>query len=180
MNFKLFKNLLPESKVWIFAADKAFSREENEIIYTSTNTFLSEWNSHGTKNDAEFYILYNRILVVSAANADCGNASGCSIDTLNNYIKELGENLHINFFNRLQILYVATENHTGLETNSEHVYSSLNALQLSELKNAFLNKEIDENTKIINTAVSTVETFYSSFIQPIKQSWLANHILEEV
>jgi len=179
MNFKLFKNLPPESKLWVFAADQSFSREQNETIYKNLTGFVNEWSTHGVKNDTEFYILYNRIVLIAASNADCGGASGCSIDSLNNFMKKLGNDLNLNFFNRMQILYLDTEKHTGLETLSEHVYSDIISTDLQALTEKFANKEIDENTKVINLAVSTVSGFYNDFVQPVKKTWIAKHLLTE-
>lgn len=95
---------LPDhSKVWLYQADRPFSATEKEWVKEVLPKFISEWAAHGTKLAAAGEIVGDYHIVLAVDETAYG-ASGCSIDTSVRFIKGLGDELGINFFNRLNML----------------------------------------------------------------------------
>lgn len=95
---------LPDhSKVWLYQADRPFSTTEKEWMKEVLPKFIGEWAAHGTKLAAAGEIVGDYHIVLAVDETAYG-ASGCSIDTSVRFIKGLGDELEINFFNRLNML----------------------------------------------------------------------------
>jgi hypothetical protein len=160
---KSFQELNPESKVWVYQSDRFFLPSELDLINIETKQFLNTWQSHGATMDSSFKIFYNRFLVIALDETIAG-ASGCGIDKSVNFIKELGNKLQIDFFNRLNICYVSQKTN-GSELFVEQIPFS----KISEIN-------FNGNEYIFNNAVTTLSELEKNWLQPISDSWLAKHI----
>lgn len=95
---------LPDhSKVWLYQADRALTSTEKEWLQEVLTKFVAEWAAHGTKLAAAGEVVGDYHVVLAVDETAYG-ASGCSIDTSVRFIKGLGDELGINFFNRLNML----------------------------------------------------------------------------
>jgi hypothetical protein len=120
-----FNNLIssfsPSSRVWFYLADRAFDGTESDYIQSKIDEFVNvHWKSHGTKLNATGILLHNQIIALSVDDSSLG-ASGCSIDSSVKFIKELGAELKVDFFNRM---YVLISN--GEETQRVHISDLFN------------------------------------------------------
>lgn len=99
----LFPELADNSKVWIYQSQVELSSELQEAIQKQMNAFVESWAAHGAGLFARAIILEDYFLVF-AVDESKAKASGCSIDSSVRFVKELGNKLHIDFFNRLNVL----------------------------------------------------------------------------
>lgn len=99
----LFPDYPESARVWIYAADRFLSGTEEAFAQEHLNAFLKQWAAHGTDLFAEGAILHNTFVVI-VADEEKVKASGCSIDSSVRFIKELGKELQVDFFNRLSVL----------------------------------------------------------------------------
>jgi hypothetical protein len=107
-NFKdLFPELPSDSRVWIYCSNRELSKDEAEKIQIKLSVFIKNWSTHGSAMTADSTILLDRFLVI-AADEDRLAASGCSIDSSVRFIKQLGQEFNLDFFNRLMV-YVLGE-----------------------------------------------------------------------
>lgn len=145
----MINTTLPDSsRVWVYQSNRFFSKDEIQFIEGKLKTFIQGWNNHGTNLTADAFVFSPSFVVLSVNESDI-NASGCSIDSSVRFIKKIGEELNIDFFNRLKVL---------IEKDNELKYVSLHALSDYEDFNTF------------NTLVQTLGEFKSSFKIPVKQS----------
>ncbi|XOV67958.1 MAG: hypothetical protein ACFHU9_02070 [Fluviicola sp.] len=122
----MFDHLSPDSKVWIYTADRAFTDKDKNEIANAMKRFLPQWAAHGNALFGDYSIEHDRFLILVVDETQAG-ASGCSIDTSVRFIKDLGAYLKIDFFNRLNMI---------IEEEGE-----LNTVHVSDLKehpNAFV------------------------------------------
>lgn len=98
------QNFSDAAKVWIYQADRELTANEIELIHSKSTNFVESWSTHGTKLSAKATVLapYHLVFVVD------GNvqASGCSIDSSVRFVKVLGAELGVDFFNRLKSVIV--------------------------------------------------------------------------
>ena len=101
---KLIENFSPSSRVWYYLADRTFDETESDYIQNRLDEFVNDsWKSHGAKLSATGILLNNQLIALSVDDSSLG-ASGCSIDSSVKFIKELGAELKIDFFNRMYVL----------------------------------------------------------------------------
>lgn len=106
----MFDNFSDSSRVWLYKSDRELNASEQEQILSLTDDFLKNWAAHGNQLFGKATILENWVLVISV-NEGISSASGCSIDSKVKFIKNLGEKLSIDFFNRMKVLVKKENEH---------------------------------------------------------------------
>ncbi|MFN5844956.1 MAG: hypothetical protein ACK46O_04505, partial [Flavobacteriia bacterium] len=151
-NYKMLFPLYPEtSRVWIYGADRFLSGTEEVFAQEQLDFFIHKWAAHGTELAAEGFILHHTFVVI-VADEEKVKASGCSIDSSVRFIKELGKELQVDFFNRLSIL---------IEKEGELKRIHFN--QLDEYK----------NWNIFDTTITRLDQMRDRFTIPVLDSgWM--------
>ncbi|MFM2040704.1 MAG: hypothetical protein RLZZ493_1293 [Bacteroidota bacterium] len=116
----IFNDFPETAKVWLYQSDRAFTTAEKNTIANQLQDFINEWAAHGTKLKAQGELVGD-FHVVLAVDERFYGASGCSIDASVRFIKSLGDQFGIDFFNRMNFL---VESDNGLKL-----------VHFSELKN---------------------------------------------
>ena len=148
------------NRVWAYVISKPLSEAELKEIQAAGNHFVLGWTAHENRLSASFDILYDRILLVKV-NEDVHGASGCSIDKLTRFIKDLENTFHIELLNRLLVAY-KTENR-------------IEVVSSSKIKELLEQRQINEQTIILNTAVAN-EAELQNWEQPLKATWLNKYL----
>lgn len=104
------------------------------------NSFMKGWATHGKDLYGSFKILFDNFIVISVDESKVP-ASGCSIDTLTQFIKNLEKTLGINFFDRMKILIKKDEEYQRIH------FSDLNNYKEWNMFNPMVSsvKEFNEN-----------------------------------
>ncbi len=139
-------NLLDDSsRVWIFQSDEIISDDKIDLINFNLKSFLQNWSSHGKELKCSYEIKFNLFIIVGV-DSSVNNASGCSIDTLTNFIFDLQSKTNLNFFNRLAIAFRSNEKVT--------------IKNMSEIKEMIKNEEFLTETIVFNNLVKTKKGVY--------------------
>lgn len=138
----LFESFPNNSQVWIYSSDRFFTEKENEFISSNLDAFIAEWATHGTDLFADSAILYNSFIVI-VSDEEKVKSSGCSIDRSIRFIKDLGKELNIDFFNRLNVTLEKEEELKRIHFNDLSIYQDWNMFDpmvktLDELRNNWL------------------------------------------
>lgn len=99
----LFETFPENSRVWVYTANRFLSEQDKSFIQANLKNFLSQWKTHGTELYADAVILHDSFVVI-AVNESKVPSSGCSVDSSVRFMKELGKELNIDFFNRLSVI----------------------------------------------------------------------------
>lgn len=97
-----FETLNPESRVWLYQANRALSPTEINWLQDELNQFTEQWAAHGNQLQAAGKVL-NPFFIALAVDLTHENASGCSIDASVRFVKAVGTELQVDFFNRLKM-----------------------------------------------------------------------------
>lgn len=142
--YNLFQNFSDTSRVWIYTASRAITNLEAEFIQSNLELFSNEWKAHSQPLKAKACML-NEFTLVFVVDQSITSASGCSVDTSVRFVKELGKELEIDFFNRLNVLVQNNQNNTlylhpyrKLNELSNHSYFNPLVDILSDLKENWL------------------------------------------
>ena len=152
--------LSPDSKLWIYQANRPISSSELHDIQNDVLGFSHVWKSHGMELDCYTHVFHNRFLVFVAD--DTQHVSGCSIDSSVHFIQNLGNKYGIDFFDRLNYLYFKN----GEIASVPHL----------EFKNAIKEGEIDADTLIFNNLVSSKQDFLDGWVTEVKNSWHSRYL----
>lgn len=165
MNFD-YKHLLndnfhPQSRVWIYQANRIFSLQEAFAIEELLNEFTQEWQSHGTPVKGAGYLFFGQFIVLMADETATG-VSGCSTDSSVRLIKDIEQKFNVNMFDRTTLAFL--------------VKDTIQLLPLAQLQYAADNGFIDGDTLYFNNLVQTKEELENKWVIPLKESWLKNRV----
>ncbi len=149
-------NLAPDSKIWIYQANRELTDIEVAEITNKGAEFISTWNTHGSMLKAAIEVLHNQF-VVFAIDENQAKASGCSIDKSVAFIREIQDNYDVILLDRMQIAY-----------KSEN---GVNTIPLAEFESLLKSGDLTENTIVYNNLVGTKAEFDASWETPVKESW---------
>ncbi len=156
-----FDQLPPDSRVWIYQADRSFSEAEEKIISDSLKDFCSQWAAHGTQLETSFVIMHNLFLVLSV-NENAYGASGCSIDGSVRVLKELSQQFNIDFFNRTKIAFL--------------VEGEIKLFSMHELSLLFKSGTLSGHTITFNNLAPDKSTFEKAWKISAESTWLVKYL----
>ena len=97
-----FHTLPEQARIWLYACEKALTQSQQDYILNIISEELKDWNAHQRPLTAGVTILENHFIII-ALDESKHNASGCSIDKLQNSIQKIEKELSIPLMNRLNI-----------------------------------------------------------------------------
>ena len=145
------------TRLWIYTAERFLTEQEQAVINTEGNTFVTSWASHGTPLKASVQVLNNAHIVIAVDEAQVG-ASGCSIDKSMSFIQGLEKKLNLVLTNRMVVVY---EGKNGL-----------GIAKLSDLDRLAEQGVINTNTIVFDALVDKLADFESKFKVSLKDSWV--------
>ena len=158
MPFVEMERMRPECRVWAFNAGRTLDREQEKMIEKRLREFLSQWSAHGSPLEAGYRIVEDHFLLV-AVDQDVSAPSGCSIDAMTRFLKELGEEMELDFLDAPPCCYRDEENNVRCVSREEFA-------ELVE------KGEVDESTRVFDLTVPTVGAVRSEgFERKLAGSW---------
>ena len=154
-----FNEICDSSRIWIFQSDLKIENNKIELIKNELEKFLVQWSSHGKELKSSFEIKYNLFIII-AVDGSVNNASGCSIDTLTNFIFDIQSKTDLNFFNRLAIAY---------KLNDKTCINSM-----SKIKEMIKTNEFFSDTIVYNNLVKTKKEYIDAWETLAINSWHKN------
>lgn len=149
--------LVSESRIWVYGAERALTDAETSTIRTRLQEFVASWVSHRRELKAGADVLHNRFLVV-AVDETQAEASGCSIDGSVHFIKELGAELGIDFFNRMRFSY-------------RDGNGNIHTVGRDEFKELYKNGGLENDSIVFDPLVKELGELRQIFERPLEDSW---------
>lgn len=144
-------NLSPSSKVWVYKSNRELTSSEQELIRKELDLFIPQWASHGNQLFGGSEIAENWFVIL-AVDETQSMASGCSIDTSVQFMKALGKELEVDFFDRMHVLIAKDDMKVQVHFSE-------------------LGSHLD--WEVYNPLVATLEEFNSRWLIPVKESQFA-------
>jgi len=151
-----YEQLSAHSKVWIYQADRSLLESEVAAINEKIAAFLEQWTAHNKDLKTFGKIYYHQFLVLMIDESHT-TASGCSIDSSVNFLKEIEQQYKLSLFDRLNIAYKLNDK---IKTVSQDEFIKL-----------FNDGVIDKNTIVFNNLVATKKELELNWEVPLKHSW---------
>jgi hypothetical protein len=147
----------PDSRVWIYQSNRMFSLSEALEIEEQLTKFCEGWNSHGAPVKGYGNLFFGQFLVLVADETVTG-VSGCSTDSSVRFVKEIGEQFGVDFFNRTHLAF--------------QVKDKIEVIPMAQLNYAAEHGFIDADTIYFNNTVGTLSQLENNWLVPVKDSWL--------
>lgn len=144
------------SRIWIYQAERKLTSDEMAKAVERGQTFVESWKAHGKQLKASFHIEHD-LFVILKVNEQAQEATGCSIDESVHFMKELGNELSVDFFNRTRVAYI--------KDDQVHVCSP------AEFQALFARGEVAENTMVFNNAITNSADLENNWLVPLASSW---------
>lgn len=155
-----FHQLSASSKVWIYAANRTFTPEEENIIAKKMEHFLKNWQDKEEIITGGFELALQQFIIVATSGEQ--HVDGCALDQLLRLIKEIEQQLNISMLNRTNIYYKQNNN--------------LTQLPLLAFKEGLQKGSISPEVTIIDTTISTLEQYRNGWEKAAKESWLSRYL----
>ena len=155
-----FSNIDLQSRVWIYQANRRLTDEETGIITETLKASLDSWAAHGKPLTASAKIFEHRFVVIAVDERD-ELPSGCSIDTSTHWLKEIGQRMNIDFFDR-SLAYL--DDHDDVQT-----------VPVPKIKQAVADELITPYSTIFDNQVTTKAQWMKRWKTPASNSWLSRY-----
>lgn len=149
--------LPPESRIWIYGAERALTEQETTTIKQRLQEFVAGWVSHRKELSAAADILHDRFLVIGVDESKA-EASGCSIDGSVRFLQDLGAEMSIDFFNRMRFSYRDTQ-------------GNILTVSRDEFKDLYKNGTLENDTIVFDPLVKELGELRQIFERPLEDSW---------
>ncbi|SFC39717.1 hypothetical protein SAMN04489722_102351 [Algibacter lectus] len=151
-----FNILPPESRVWIYQANRSFNEQELEEIKAKLNVFIENWTAHGSDLQSGYTIEYKRFIVIGV-NQAMSQATGCSIDASVHFIQQLEKDYNVDLMDKMNVSYKQGE-YVAYKT-------------LTDFRKMAKDKAVSKNTIVFNNLVANVGEFKENWEVPASESW---------
>jgi hypothetical protein len=151
-------NLQDHSRLWVYQSNRSFDANEREEINSLLATFVSQWAAHGSQLSAAYDLPYDQFIVL-AVDERQAMASGCSIDSSVNLIRQIEVKYGLTLLDRSLVAFLDKE--------------ALNIIPFNKSKANIENGLIKKDTIIFNNAVASVGEWKTNWKQQASDSWMA-------
>jgi hypothetical protein len=156
--YATFESLAPNSKVWVYQSNRAFTEGEINSLHAALRTFVESWTAHNNQLKGSYLILRNQFIVLAVDESQM-NASGCSIDKSVHFMQVIESELGVSLFDR---------NRFAFEEDQQIVL-----MTREEFETALHQGRIKSNTRVVNNMVFTKEALEQKWLLPFDESWHA-------
>lgn len=151
------EQMVPESRIWIYGAERALTDTETTVIRNRLQAFVASWVSHRRELRAAADVMHNRFIIICVDESQA-EASGCSIDGSVHFLQDLSAELGIDFFNRMRFSYRDTE-------------GAIHTVSREEFKDLYKQGTLENDTVVFDPLVKELGELRQIFERPLEDSW---------
>lgn len=155
-----FADLPDDARLWVFAAPRALTPAEADVLLPRVDAFLSGWLAHGRPVVGARDLRLDRFLLVAADERATG-VSGCSIDSLFRVLQELESTLGVSLLDSSRVHY-------------RDASGEVRSVTRAEFRELVTSGAVDGDTPVFDNTVREVGTVRADRWElPMRESWHA-------
>ncbi len=159
MSVVAFEALPDHARLWIYGAEREFSSDEETQLAQQLAVFLAQWTAHKRELQTAFAIRHRRFVLVGVDESQMA-ASGCSIDALVRYLRQLEQAFGLQMVDTHARVFYRDPN------------SGIRCLERPEFKQLVEAGRVDENTPVFDNTIQTVGALRAGRWEvPMRASW---------
>jgi hypothetical protein len=155
-----FDQLPDQARVWVYQANRPLITDEVKTIEEALKPALNQWAAHGQPLLASMQVIDNRFVIVGV-DEGYNLPSGCSIDASVRSLREIGQQLNVDFFDRSAAIRLAD--------------GTVSTFALPGLKTAVTEGIITPDSTVLNTLVAKKSEFLTGWHIRASDSWLKRY-----
>ena len=152
-----FHTLPDDARLWVFAASDRLTGERADRLLAAVDEWLSEWKAHGEPLTCARDWRDDGFLAIGVDQSTAG-ASGCSIDALFRVLQDLQGTLGTSLLGGGRVFY--------RDRDGQIVATDRGAFAARAAAG-----ELDADTVVFDTSVTTVGAYRTAFTQKAGESW---------
>lgn len=145
------------NRVWIYQANRFLTDDEAQSVNAALANFVASWTAHGSALAGTGSLRDKLFLVLEVDEAQAG-VTGCSIDKSVHFLKKLGQDLGVDFLDRMKVSFRAEDGQVKLVTRSE--FESL-----------IEKRVVTADTIVFNNLIQNSAELATQWEIPFKDSW---------
>ncbi|MCH7402614.1 hypothetical protein ACFOUP_18050 [Belliella kenyensis] len=153
-----FDQMPAHARVWVYQADRRFTKEELYWIEERLTSFCDQWNTHGSMMPTSFQVKFGQVVILAVDESKLG-ASGCSIDSSVRVMREIEERFEVNLLDQGKVSFL--ENEDSLVVNS-----------VFGIKDKVAKGELHPDSITLNPLVKLKGDLENNWLLLAKESWL--------
>jgi hypothetical protein len=154
-----FHKMPDYARVWVYQANKNLSDSEVQSIQQILENQINNWAAHGASLAGSVQVLHNRFVIVAVDEMQ-NQASGCSIDASTRWLKDLGAEMNLDFFDRS----------VAFLQNGE-----LQTVEIGKIKSLVTEDILTSETLIFNNLVPNIQDFKNNWNVKASDSWMKRY-----
>jgi len=154
-----FEKISDKARAWVYILSKDLKNNITKVLEKHLIEICENWKSHGSLINSSFVIYRNRFVILFAEE---NTVSGCSIDSTNNNLRKILNQLSIGIDSNSKI---------GIFINNKIIFN--NRIKIVDL---IKSKELKLSNKMINTTINNKKDYLNNWVLDIDKSWLNNFI----
>ncbi len=154
-----FNKMPDHARLWVYQADRNLSDAEVQYIQQTLDAQINNWAAHGAALVGAATVLHKRFVIVSV-DENHNQASGCSIDASTNWLKNLGAEMSLNFFDR-SVAYIEGD--------------EIKTVEMLKIKILVAEGILTPDTLIFNNLVPDMGEFNKAWNVSAGDSWMKRY-----
>jgi len=154
-----FHKMPDYARVWVYQTNQNLSDSQVQTIQQVLENQINNWAAHGETLTGSVQVLRNRFIIVGVDEIQ-NQASGCSIDASTRWLKNLGAEMNLDFFDR-SIAFLR---------NNE-----LKTAEISKIKSLVSEEILTPDTLIFNNLVINIQEFNTLWQIKASDSWMKKY-----
>ncbi|MEI7959996.1 MAG: hypothetical protein WCH36_03700 [Chitinophagaceae bacterium] len=156
-------NFHPQSKVWIYQANRTFTMNEIFDMEPLLENFVDQWKSHGAPVKGFATILYGQFIIIMA-DESVTTVGGCSTDSSVHIIKQIEKQFGLQMFNRELLAF--------------WIKDTVQTVPYTQVSYAIENGILSNDSVYFNNLVNNKAEMEAQWLQPLSESWLGKKFIK--
>ncbi len=163
--FYQFQRLPTHARVWVYQSDQALTTIQVSVLNDRLKAFCVDWTAHNNNLMASFEVKDDYFVAIAVDESGAA-ASGCSVDKMVRLMQALGQELGVNFFDRLRTVTISAN-------------GQRQSLTLSEFQKAIKAGGLVPSDMVYDNLVTNLGQYRDQHQKPLYQTWLAKYFGQE-
>jgi hypothetical protein len=147
--------------MWIFQAHRPLTAAETALANESLRQFTDAWTVHGSPLNTSYEIRFNQFIILGADESNMP-ASGCSIDSSVRALKEIGQALNVDLFDRDQVAF--------------NLKGQVRMIPVGKLKEKFSDGTLNADSLTFNNLITNKSELDERWLAAASDTWLKRYL----
>jgi hypothetical protein len=150
--------LSPDTRIWTYITNRPLTPDEAATVQAACDQFVAQWTAHNAALTARAEVFSNNFVLL-AVDESRTDASGCSIDKSVHFLEALGQQIGVDFFERMRFGWVEA--------------GQIRMAMRDEFAAQVRAGQITPEVLMVNTLAPTRREVAEKWLQPFRDSWHA-------